>query len=147
MAETREVRRLAPPPEIVSLEDMNIRLKRLNEGIRELIDLEKQNIQRLERLEKAVEEVTPEGIIVPRTITVTGEEVVDFRAEPLYSFSLYNDGEGDVYVGVNTYPEQEVPIHKRESYDCPIEKRGAIRTIYIVCESGKSATVRIYGVR
>jgi hypothetical protein len=158
MAEERRIirapERMAPPPEIVSLEDINIRLKRLNENILKLVTLFNENVrmlktseERLARLEAAVREQVPEGIIVPMTVTFSGTKVIDLRTEPWYSFSLFNDGEGDVYVGVNTSPEQEVPIHERESYDCPFGKRGSVRTIHLVCEKGKTCAVRIYGVR
>jgi len=119
----------------------------LNEGINKLIELERQNLERLEAVEEAVRETVPEGIVVPRTISVVERETVDFRTEPLFSFSLYNDGDDDVYVGGSTYPEEEVPVKKKESYDCPIRKRGSIKMIYLVCGKGKSTSVRIYGVR
>lgn len=148
----RAPERMAPPPEIVSLDDINIRLRRLNENISRLIDVMNRSLTRLNNIElaiketaKAVQETVPEGIIIPTTVTVTGEKILNFKAEPLYSFSLFNDGPGDVYVGVNTYPEQTVPIREKESYDCAINKKGAIKQIVLVCPT--SATVRIYAVR
>jgi hypothetical protein len=159
MAEERRIirapERMAPPPEIVSLEDINIRLKRLNDNILKLVTLFNENVrmlkasdERLARLEAAVREQVPEGILVPMIVTFSGTKIIDLRTEPWYSFSLFNDKDsGDIYVGVNTSPEQEVPIHEMESYDCPFGKRGSIKTIHLVCEKGKSATVRIYGVR
>jgi hypothetical protein len=158
MAEDRRIirapERMAPPPEIVSLEDINIRLKRLNENILKLVTLFNENVrmlkasdERLARLEATIREQVPEGIIIPKTVTFSGSTIIDLRTEPWYSFSLFNDGKGDVYVGVNTSPEQNTPIREKESYDCPFGKRGSIRTIYLVCEKGKSATVRIYGVK
>jgi hypothetical protein len=125
------------------LEDLNTSFQVILPMAQSLTRLE----QRLAKLEETVKQQIPDGVIVPKTVTFTGSTIIDLRAEPWYSFSLFNDGEGDIYVGVNTSPEQQVPIHRNESYDCPFGKRGSIKTIYLVCEKGKSATVRIYGIR
>jgi hypothetical protein len=126
------------------LEDMNTSFQAILPMVQGFTRLE----QRLAKLEEAVREQVPDGVIIPKTVTFSGSTTVDLRTEPWFTFSLFNNKDsGDVYVGVNTSPEQEVPIHEMESYDCPFGKRGSIRTIYLVCEKGKSCTVRLYGVR
>jgi len=146
-AREERIRPLAPPISIVLLDEIAGRLQELGERILTLAKTQEQLLETTQQMQKTIQQTIPEGFLVPREVSIVDSEIVNLTGEEWYSFSAVNDGPDPVYIGVNTYPEMEVPINKKESYDCPMNKRGSIRTIYLVCGKGKSATVRLYGVK
>jgi len=91
----------------------------------------------------------PEGKTLPTTISVTDEiKKVDFVKEypytPLYSFTLYNDGDGAVYIGVNEMPSENFKLYKGDKIQLDMNSP-KIRFITLKCDSGQTARVRLFG--
>jgi len=81
-------------------------------------------------------------------VVVEGLTVIDFVSnEPyskLFSITVYNDGDSDVYVSVNTY-EKNAPLKPHETlnikYDEPV-----IEKLFLDVDEGKSTVVRVFGI-
>jgi len=91
----------------------------------------------------------PEGRTFPTTISVTDKiKKVDFVKEypytPLYSFTLYNDGDGEVYIGVNEMPSENFKLYKGDKVQLDMYSP-KIRFITLKCDTGKTASVRLFG--
>lgn len=63
------------------------------------------------------------------------------------SFTITNIGNSPVYMAVNTWQKPESPIYPGENIDVDMKRRDAIKKIYLVCDKGKSSTVKIHAVR
>ncbi len=63
------------------------------------------------------------------------------------SCSLVNDGPGGIYVAVNVWEQPAAPIPIGESIDIDLKRRGAIKKIYLVCDTGETSTVRLYALK
>jgi hypothetical protein len=81
-------------------------------------------------------------------VVVEGLTVIDFVSdEPhskLFSITVYNDGNSEVYVSVNTY-ERNAPLKPHETlsikYDEPV-----IEKLFLDVDEGKSTEVRVFGI-
>jgi hypothetical protein len=99
--------------------------------------------------EEAREEaVEPLGYMYHISTTVTGLTVIDFvesePRRPLFSLTVYNDGEADVYVSINSY-ERKAPLKPGETLRVEFRKP-KIRRLYLDVDEGRSAYIRGYGI-
>jgi hypothetical protein len=74
--------------------------------------------------------------------------VIDFvNSEPyhkLFSLVIYNDGDNDVYVSVNTYAKN-APLKPHETLSIKFDN-AVIEKLYLDIDEGKSTIVRIFGI-
>lgn len=126
----KEVERLAPPIETVSL-------LQLAEDIGELVDLVSSQIPKGES---------------PSFLKAITDRIKDVKSEypfPWFSFTLHNYGDDSVFLGVNkkpiTDPVYSDEVKKDETRDVDMGA-AKIDKIYLVCKQGETATVRIRGV-
>jgi hypothetical protein len=80
-------------------------------------------------------------------IVVDGLTVIDFvENEPhakLFSLTIYNDGDSDVYVSVNNY-EKNAPLKPHEILNIRFDD-AVIEKLYLDVDEGKTTTVRVFG--
>lgn len=99
---------------------------------------------RLAELQEQLAAVTSEGRLESYELNITGSPT----RLPIYArhISIHNDGTNDVYI----LPERGTPISGSEA---PIKKSGQVsldlqtrrpRSFWLVCNSGETATVRIF---
>jgi hypothetical protein len=105
--------------------------------------------ERLYILQSIAEEAKPEGVVEPiEPISVSSDvRRVIPPVEPWFCVEVANDGPNDVYVLVN--PEKSSDWHQvlnGETYKVDM-KRPVITEVELKCESGKTASVRLVGVR
>jgi hypothetical protein len=63
---------------------------------------------------------------------------------PWVSFSFYNDGPDPIYFSVNEdVADMDTPVYKGEDVSVDMEKR-KINKLLFVCDTGKSASIRLY---
>lgn len=102
---------------------------------------------RLNEIDKAQREATPEGVPVYLTATVTGTTVIKLLEEypyrKLISVDIYNGGPNTVKVKINDQP-QWVPIDAYTAMPTLDFKKPAVEKIELKVDSG-SAAVEIYG--
>ena len=90
----------------------------------------------------------PEGRLCPINLTVTEPTYIDFVRDypgrPLFSISIFNDGPGSVYPGVNEV-QDSTPLKSGESvrfeYTSP-----KIRALHLYINEGETAVIRGFGV-
>lgn len=99
----------------------------------------------LGRIATRLDERVPEGEPDEREIAVT-EKATDIDVS-WFSFTLFNDGPGNVFVGWNNKLFPTVPIKKGESYTVDGIKRGGIQLVRVKCSKGETASVRIKALR
>jgi len=90
----------------------------------------------------------PEGVVEPIKIEVGDKfEELPFP-EPWISADIRNDGPDPVYVLVNKErPIRDLPaLEPAESLSVDMVEP-LIRVLYLICDKGKRATVRIFGKR
>ena len=94
---------------------------------------------------KPVGEVTDEYI----TVTDTVYELYDIPNHGLHwtTCSIMNRGPNDVYVAVNEWKRPDAPLLVGESMSIDLSKRGSIKRIYFVCDSGERAVVRVHAIK
>jgi len=102
---------------------------------------------KLENMDKAQKEATPEGVPVYLSATVTGTTVIKLLEEYPYRklsmVDIYNGGPNDVQVKINDQP-QWVPINAYATMPMLDFKKPAIEKITLAVDLG-SAAVEIYG--
>lgn len=102
---------------------------------------------KLDNMDKAQKEATPEGVPVYLSATVTGTTVIKLLKEypyrKLISVDIYNGGPDDVNVKINDQP-QWVPIDAYAAMPTLDFKKPAVEKIELKVDSG-SAAVEIYG--
>jgi len=106
-------------------------------------------IEQTELLEEILETLRytiPEGVIVPSTVSVTDEWTPVVPAKPLFSFYMINDGPNSVYFSINRkVPLETVKVPLKSGEDIAVDMDAPkIRKMYLTCEKGKSATVRLW---
>ena len=81
-------------------------------------------------------------------IVVDGLTVIDFvDNEPhakLFSLTIYNDGDSDVYVSVNNY-EKNAPLKPHETLNIKFND-AVIEKLYLDVDEGKKTEVRVFGI-
>lgn len=86
----------------------------------------------------------PSTILKPLKINVTDEVFEVKPTTPWKGFSIINDGPNPVYVMVNEQiAEPEAPLNIGDNLDQDI----LTNVLYLVCDKGETASVRVYGNR
>jgi hypothetical protein len=103
---------------------------------------------RIVRLEEQFSSTIPKGRFVAREYTVVADKPVEIKREdektlPWMSFTLFNDGKGEIYVQINErIARTKASLVMGDSIDVDM-KSPKIERVYLSCPSG-TATVRIY---
>lgn len=63
------------------------------------------------------------------------------------SCSVVNTGPNNVYVSVNEWNNPEAPITPGESQNFDFSRRGAIKKIFLICNAGETANVKIHAMK
>ena len=119
--------RLAPPPEIILLDEISTRLAELT---------------------KLQMSMIPEGYIYQQTFNVTDKTtVIDFMKsypyKPLFSIDVYNNGDKEVYFALNEQPRIKIPPKKTFTFEM---KTAKVSKIMLECNRGENSTVIVTGV-
>jgi len=93
----------------------------------------------------------PKGYVEPIELTVTDKiskiTKNKYATMPWISFDLFNDGPNPVYVVVNrNFVTRRAPLNSGESLTVDM-KAPIIEKIYLFCDKGNTASVRIYAKR
>lgn len=103
---------------------------------------------RIARLEEQFSSTIPSGRFVSREYTVVANKPVEIKREdektlPWMSFTLFNDGKGEIYVQINErIARTKASLVMGDSIDVDM-KSPKIDRVYLSCPLG-TATVRIY---
>ena len=100
-----------------------------------------------------IQNQVPKGVTDDKYLAIT--EVIylfDERTnngEPLNytSCSIINTGPDNVYVAINEWKNPEAPITPGESHNFDFSRRGAIKKIYLICNAGETANVKIHAMK
>jgi len=112
------------------------------------LSIERRKLSPLELilLEEKLKKEIPEGIV--DSIKVEVRDVwIDVRGiRPWISGFIFNDGPDPVYISINRkIPKEkiEAPLYAGESFDFDM-KVPKVNVIYLVCDKGERATVRMW---
>lgn len=61
--------------------------------------------------------------------------------------SILNSGPNNVYFAINEWEQPTAPLLPGESINIDFERRGAIKKIWLICDTGETAQVRIYAIK
>lgn len=126
----------------------------VSDFVKELILNEEANIK-IEKKATAIHETIkskiPVGIPDTLSIDVTNE-ITDLRPEntpsmPWMSFSLMNDGPNGVNVVINERATKKAPVGKSEELEADFIAKDKIQRVWLYCERGETASVRIYALK
>jgi hypothetical protein len=103
---------------------------------------------RLLSLTELTKQTIPEGVAETIEMTITGASKQQIRpVSPWFSFSFYNKVDSDkVYVTVNKSGADPHPIEEDETYNCNMGA-AKIQCIYVWCDSGGTANIKLSAVR
>ena len=89
----------------------------------------------------------PEGTTYDMRVNVT-DQVTELYHQvqglPWSSFDMDNKGPSPVYFCVNEWKSPEAPLPVGGSIHIDLKKRGAIKRVYLICDSGNSSTVSLF---
>jgi len=109
-------------------------------------DLLKQSI--LLAIAEELKPQTPKGYVYPINVTVSELTILDFIVgephTPLFSITLYNDGQNDVYVGINSY-QKTAPLRPGEYLNVEF-KTPVIKRLYLDVNEDEKAYIRGFGI-
>lgn len=113
------------------------------------LDPEVMQVVLLQEIQKYMKEARAEGIVEPlKSVSVT-DAPKQIRApyKPWFTVELLNDGPNTVHAIFNTEKSfDEHEIRKGES--CKVEMgRGIIKDVYVKCDKGERAKIRLVGTR
>lgn len=103
---------------------------------------------RLSDLQETISKTIPQGIAESISITIEANKKQQVKPPtPWFNFSLYNKvGSDTVYVAVNKRGADPHPVEEDETYNCNMGA-AKIECIYLWCDSGNSAEVKISAMR
>jgi len=108
-----------------------------------------ETVEILTEILETLKATIPDGIVKPMEVSVTDEWASikwspQISPRPWFSFYMINDGPDPVYFAVNEKVlERRVPIKAGEDVTVDMESP-KIRSVYLICDEGKKATVRIW---
>ncbi len=126
----------------------------VSDFVKDLI-FEEERSFRIEKQMSAIHETIkskiPEGFSDTLSKTV-GDGLLDLRGEnvpsmPWMSFSLFNDGPNSVNVIINEHAMEKAPVEKGEVLNADFIAKGMVHRIWLYCEKGQVANVRIYALK
>jgi len=105
----------------------------------------------LKTIENNLSMQMPKGEVIDMVVDVTDTVKMLYNEKTKglnwSSFTITNIGSSPVYMSVNTWQKPESPIYPGENIDVDMKRRDAIKKIYLVCDKGKSSTVKIHAIR
>lgn len=105
----------------------------------------------LNKINNNIEQQIPEGRLYDYRINVTDKikMLYDDRNKGLnwIAFTICNEGPSPVYFAVNEWERPEIPLEVGKCTSVSFNRRGSIKRIYLVCDSGQSSTVTIRGLK
>ncbi|MFH1485659.1 MAG: hypothetical protein ABIH46_06285 [Chloroflexota bacterium] len=156
MANLPEIPGLKIPelPRPVRLEDVP-RLLQSAETLMDDLNVRAQTI--LDKLNTALERMqqVPEGEVFPVEVNITGTRATEYNIEdesdagykPWFSCTIYNDGNDDLYVAVNSSRRRFQKVLQGEALDVDMHSP-KIKTLYFKTATvGGSCSLRIVGER
>jgi len=126
----------------------------VSDFIKELI-FEEERTFRVEKkildIHDTIKSKIPVGVSDNLSKDVT-DEITDLRWEtvtsmPWMTFSLINDGPNSVNVVINERTTEKAPVRKGEVLDADLLAQGMIHRVWLYCEKGQTASVRIYALK
>ena len=105
----------------------------------------------LKDIKTELQSTKPKGEVTDELVDVTSA-VYDLYIEgpdglAWTTCSIVNQGPNDVYVAVNVWKQPDAPLPTGESMNIDLGVRGAIKRIYMVCNAGETATVRLHAIK
>lgn len=126
----------------------------VSDFVKDLIFEEERNFRvekKISAIHETIKSKIPEGISDNLSKTVR-DGLLDLRGEnvpsmPWMSFSLLNDGPNSVNVIINERAMEKAPVRKGEILDANMLAKGMIHRVWLYCEKGQTANVRIYALK
>ncbi len=126
----------------------------VSDFVKNLIIAEETNIRiekKISAIHETIKSKIPEGISDNLSKSVTAD-ITDLISDntpsmPWMSFSLINDGPNGVNVVINERTMEKAPVKKNETFKADFLARGMIQRVWLYCEKGESANVRIYALK
>lgn len=66
---------------------------------------------------------------------------------PWQSFDLSNNGPNNVYFSVNQWKSPQAALPPGKSINIDFKQRGAIKRVYLKCDSGETANISLYIIK
>jgi len=113
------------------------------------LSLDQLMVMKLFELCDRMAEQTPDGTFKSGTISVTDQ--VSEIVGAILKISFRNDGDDDVYIWSNEEPAKkpwlvgDAPIKKKEGAHIDFKKKTG-NVVYLLCQSGKTASVRYWKI-
>lgn len=126
----------------------------VSDFVKDLIFEEERNFRiekKISSIHETIKSKIPVGISDNLSKTVTGR-ITDLRpgntkSMPWMSFSLMNDGPNEVNVIINERTTEKAPVKRGEVLDADLLAKGMIHRVWLYCERGETAGVRIYALK
>ena len=107
-------------------------------------------LQVLENINQNILTQIPQGQTDDRLISVT--DTVQMITDDAYNglnwmqVDLYNNGPSSVHYSINTKDRAATSLLPNESISIDLKQRGAIKKIYLFCDTGNTTTVSLHGL-
>jgi hypothetical protein len=105
----------------------------------------------LQEIRDEMRSKNPEGEVTDRLVNVTStvQDVYDEALQGLFwtTCSAINSGPNNVYIAVNDWVQPEAPLPPGESMNIDFGKRGSIKKIWLKCDNGETAQVRLHAMK
>jgi len=92
-------------------------------------------------------EITDEYLDITDAVYLLYDEKNEGNSLEWTSCGVANRGPNDVFVAVNEWKVPEAPIVPGESQNFDLHRRGAIKRLYLICNSGETARVKIHALK
>ena len=104
-----------------------------------------QMVELLKEIRDKLHEERTEGKVFDKKVEVTDKIKMLYEPGGLNwtACDITNIGANDVYFCINKWKRPEAPLEPNLTANIDLGKKGAIKRIYFVCDSGKSTTVYI----
>jgi len=102
-------------------------------------------IELVEEIKEKLDEERTVGKVFDKKVEVTDKIYMLYEKGGLNwtACDITNVGDNDVYFCVNEWKRPEAPLEPNLTANIDLGKKGAIKKIYFLCDSGKSTTVYI----
>ena len=143
MSGREQLERMAREPNIyILLDDLNRRMHQLTEVVKGMSE-------ELAQFRSDWNSTIPKGDVEPIELSITDEMTWVNRkmypTMPWISFNLFNDGPDSVYVIVGPRVKK-APLASGESLTVDM-KAPKIKEVFLLCDPGNTASIRIYAKR
>lgn len=105
----------------------------------------------LQEIRDEIKSKNPEGEVTDELINVTSavQDVYDEAQHGLQwtVCDVVNRGPNNVYVAVNEWKQPVAPLLPGEAQNIDLGKRAAIKRIYLKCDAGETAQVRLHALK